>query len=392
MNYRVVKKAVQYSPVVMSNGINAVRQYGHIKTGRRISKPNMIYATIAERCNLKCKYCYSWKTTGENELSTEIWRRSFDELLSWTKNPKLNISGGEPFMRKDIFELLEFVVSKGALTGVVTNGYTMTPQMAPRVVGLGLTNLNISIDSLDPPVFDLMRADGREGHTGRVIESILRVMSEIRRQRSDMKVFLKTVVCGQNAASLVPLVKFVVEHGITGIIFQPLNDIFGDLAPEYTDDWYKNNELWPEDPQPLEDVSHELIEMKKKGAPIMNPESQLATWGAYFRDPIHGVGGQLGSADVDDPQSHSPCHIGHTHLYLGANGDIQLCWDYPSIGNIAGDSIPERWVSDEAEEMRHRIAKCTKPCTVTCLLDRGMSDTVKTFVKLVMPNDHSAKQ
>ena len=103
MNFRVVKKAVATTPIVMSNGMNALRQYGHVKTGRRISKPNMIYATIAERCNLRCKYCYSWKTTGENELSTEVWRRSFDELLSWTRNPKLNISGGEPFMRKDIF-------------------------------------------------------------------------------------------------------------------------------------------------------------------------------------------------------------------------------------------------------------------------------------------------
>ena len=222
----------QYTPVAFANVLSVLRQYGHIKTGARISRPNMVYATISARCNLRCKYCDGWKSTGENELPTEIWTKAFDELLRWAKHPKINISGGEPFMRKDIFDLLGFTVKKGALTGVVTNGYTMTPEMVPRVVALGLSNLNISIDSLEPQVFDFMRAEGREGHTERVIESILRVMSEIRRQGVNTKVFLKTVVCGLNATSLVPLVEFVRQHGITGIIFQPLQEVSDD-SPTY---------------------------------------------------------------------------------------------------------------------------------------------------------------
>jgi MoaA/NifB/PqqE/SkfB family radical SAM enzyme len=118
----------------------------------------------------------------------------------------------------------------------------------------------------------------------------------------------------------------------------------------------------------------------------MNPVSQLATWGDYFRDPINGVGGQLGAARPDDDRPRQPCRIGHTHLYLAANGDVHLCWDYPPIGNIKHDSIPELWYSDKAEELRDRIARCTRPCTVSCLLDRGLKDTVATFVKLVTPN------
>ena len=55
-------------------------------------------------------------------------------------------------MREDIIEILCAAAGNGALAGVVTNGYTMTPQMVPRVVELGLSNINISIDSLDPQV------------------------------------------------------------------------------------------------------------------------------------------------------------------------------------------------------------------------------------------------
>ena len=385
MNTSTLVAIARYLPVAFSNGLTALRQYGHIKTGARVSRPNMIYVTISERCNLRCKYCSSWKSTGENELPTETWRKALDELLGWAKHPKLNISGGEPFMRKDIFELLDLTVKKGAMTGVVTNGYTMTPKMSPRVAALGLTNLNISIDSLNPEVFDFMRAEGREGHTHRVIESIERVAGEIKRQGANTKVFLKTVVCGSNANCLVPLVEFARQPGIAGIIFQPLQDVFGD-SPEYEDEWYHHTPLWPEDPQPLADAASRLIELKEKGAPIMNPISQLATWSDYFRDPIHGVGGQLGTATPGEDRPINACRIGHTHLHLAANGDVHLCWDYPPIGNIKHDSIPELWYSDKAEKLRERIARCTRPCTVSCLLDRGLKDTATVFAKLVMPN------
>jgi len=60
--------------------------------------------------------------------------KAFEELLSWTKHPKLNISGGEPFIWKDIIDLLRFTIEKGALTGVVTNGYAMTPYSGKATV------------------------------------------------------------------------------------------------------------------------------------------------------------------------------------------------------------------------------------------------------------------
>ena len=289
-------------------------------------------------------------------------------------------------MRKDIFEILRAAVSKDALVGVVTNGYTMTPQTIPRVVELGLSNINISIDSLDPQIFDYMRAENRKGHTERVLESIRRVVSEIRRQGRNTKVFLKTVVCGKNVDSLIPLVEFVQDVGIAGIIFQPLEAVFGTLAPDLGDQWHKQTPLWPEDPQPMAEAAQRLIEMKGRGAPIVNPKSSIATWASYFTDPVHGTKGQLGMVRDNSVERH-PCRIGHTHLYLAPNGDIQLCPKYPPIGNIANDLIVEAWRSDRAEELRREIARCDLPCTLSCLLDRGLKDSVKVFMKLIAPNE-----
>ena len=168
-------------------------------------------------------------------------------------------------------------------------------------------------------------------------------------------------------------------------MFQPLEAVFARRI-DYGQNWYKETELWPDDPQPLADVASQLIELNQQGAPILNPVSQLASWGAYFKDPIHGIGGQLGGDNLDDSQQRPPCRIGHTHLYLGANGDIRLCADFPSIGNIATDSIPQVWSSDQAEQMRDSIAQCGRPCTKSCLLDRGLKETVSSFVRLTRRN------
>ncbi|MEM7395017.1 MAG: radical SAM protein [Verrucomicrobiota bacterium] len=286
---RQLKTIRTYTPVALSNGLSTARQYAHIRSGLRLSRPNMIYVTITERCNLRCKYCHSWKARGEGELPAEVWVRAFTELLGWARHPKINFSGGEPFIRNDIFEILESTTSRGAVTGVGTNGYTMTPRMAPRVVGLGLSNINISIDSLEAKIFDDLRAENRPGHTGRVVESIRRVVSEIRRQEKNTKVYLKAVVCGVNVDSLVPMVRFVEEEGMSGIIFQPLEAVFGTEAPDYGDAWYKHTPLWPKETGRLADIARQLIEMKQRGAPIVTPMSSLEAWAPYFEDPINGI-------------------------------------------------------------------------------------------------------
>ena len=363
-------------PVVGSNGINLLRQYIHIRSGRRVSRPSQIYVNVNQRCNLQCKYCDNWKSDGSNELPKQTWLRALDDLLSWARRPKVNISGGEPLMRKDIYEILDLCVQKGALTGVVSNGYYFTPKPAPRIAGLGLTNINISIDSLDPAVFDVIRVNGRAGHTGRVVESIQRIAHEVRRQGADTKIYLKTVITGANLGSLVPLVEFVEENGLDGIMFQPLEAVFG-RREDFGDDWFRRTDLWPDDPALAGAAVAQLAELKAAGAPIMNPSGHIAAWAPYFRDPLAGATGQI--------EGTGTCTIGHSHLYLNFNGDIHLCWDFPPIGNIASALASQQWISAGAEDVRRDIAECTKPCTKTCLLDRGLKETVSAYRQLVAP-------
>lgn len=100
-------------------------------------------------CNLKCSHCY--QDAGEqksNELSTTEAKKMIDEI-SRAGFKIMIFSGGEPLMRKDIFELVEYAASKGLRPVFGTNGMLITEKTAKRLKACGAAAMGISLDSLD---------------------------------------------------------------------------------------------------------------------------------------------------------------------------------------------------------------------------------------------------
>ena len=69
---------------------------------------------ITQRCNFKCKHCYSSAVLGstDNELSTEEIYQIVDQFKK-LKVPVILLSGGEPFMRDDLFEIIAYIRKAG---------------------------------------------------------------------------------------------------------------------------------------------------------------------------------------------------------------------------------------------------------------------------------------
>jgi len=74
-----------------------------------------LHLEITGRCNLRCIYCYNSKFNTEEkireEMNTEDIKRLIDEASKMGCN-KFTFSGGEPFLRKDIFEIIEYCKGK----------------------------------------------------------------------------------------------------------------------------------------------------------------------------------------------------------------------------------------------------------------------------------------
>jgi len=120
--------------------------------------------SITDRCNFKCIYCLPQgcpKASADQPLSLdEIGRlvRGFAGLGFW----KVRLTGGEPTLRPDVCEVVRRVAGTPGITrvGLTTNGYRLA-EIASELRDVGLTSLNVSVDSLDPERFQQITGSTR---------------------------------------------------------------------------------------------------------------------------------------------------------------------------------------------------------------------------------------
>lgn len=101
-------------------------------------------------CNLKCVHCYidAKAEKDKGELTTEQAKSMIDDLAAFGA-PVLLFSGGEPFMRPDLFELGKYALSKGLRTVISTNGTLITKDAAKKIKDAGFSYVGISLDGLE---------------------------------------------------------------------------------------------------------------------------------------------------------------------------------------------------------------------------------------------------
>ena len=104
---------------------------------------------LIRRCNLTCKHCYSISadTDFPNELSTEQVFGVMDDLKGF-RVPVLILSGGEPLLRPDIFEVAERAKAMGFYTALSTNGTLIDDSNIAKIASVGFDYLGISIDGI----------------------------------------------------------------------------------------------------------------------------------------------------------------------------------------------------------------------------------------------------
>lgn len=112
---------------------------------------------VTNRCNLYCDHCYrNAGVEDNNELTTEEGKALLDEIAK--SGFKIMIfSGGEPLMRKDIYELISYAAKIGLRPVLGSNGMFITKEVAEKLVESGLKAVGISLDSLNKNKHDKFR-------------------------------------------------------------------------------------------------------------------------------------------------------------------------------------------------------------------------------------------
>lgn len=130
--------------------------------------PTVAQWDINDECNLNCKHCrVIEKNTKEKELTLEQAKDLLSQLY-YCGITKLNLSGGEPFLRKDLFEILDYAKKFEDIV-ITTNCTLINKQTAEKLAQYPNVRLSISIDGMEE-IHDKFR--GRKGTFQKVVNTL----------------------------------------------------------------------------------------------------------------------------------------------------------------------------------------------------------------------------
>ncbi|MFP5327025.1 MAG: mycofactocin radical SAM maturase [Acidimicrobiia bacterium] len=131
---------------------------GDMKRG--LDAPICLTWEITYGCNLACIHCLSSSGRRDpRELSTAEAQQVIDDLQAMQVF-YVNIGGGEPTIRPDFFDLVDYSVAHGVGVKFSTNGTTMTRERAERIAGTDYVDVQISIDGANATTNDAVRGGG----------------------------------------------------------------------------------------------------------------------------------------------------------------------------------------------------------------------------------------
>lgn len=154
---------------VLRYGRQSGRLPSHLLQFSADKKPVVVW-NMTRRCNLKCIHCYSNSAdcNYQGELTTEEGKSLIADLAAFG-SPVILFSGGEPLLRKDLFELARYATDKGMRAVISTNGTLITAEVAAKLKKIGLSYVGVSLDGLEK-THDRFR--GKKGAFAEAIKGI----------------------------------------------------------------------------------------------------------------------------------------------------------------------------------------------------------------------------
>ena len=180
---------------------------------RKPPGPVVIWNLI-RRCNLTCKHCYSISADKDfaGELSTDEVYEVMDDLKAF-RVPVLILSGGEPLLRPDIYDISERAKGMGFYVGLSTNGALIDDEHASRIHDVGYDYVGISLDGIGE-VHDRFR--GKEGCFDASLAAVRKL------KKLGVKVGLRFTMTMDNATNLEPLLDLADDEGVDKIYLSHL--------------------------------------------------------------------------------------------------------------------------------------------------------------------------
>ncbi len=322
----------------------------HLKVALVHEPPEYLILDITHRCNLSCNICEIRKDASREELSTAEVKDLIGQAAGMGVK-EFVLSGGEAFLRDDIFQLLEYVKEKRYSVGILTNGIILDEPFVGRLLPYlvsGTLSLSISLDSLKPEIHDDIR--GAKGSFDKTVRG-LKILSSLKKEHPSVNFNVISIILNRNLEELSGLLDFLKSLDVNSIQLQPLlaNNLVMKERTTQTPYWI------PQERLPLLDKTIDaVIGFKRENKKLLrNSEANLALVKKYFR-------GRLSRRDVR-------CRYVSKAMLISSFGEATTCFD--CYGDVRKRTLESIYLSREAAKAKSRVLNCAKPCLLPCFCD-----------------------
>jgi len=307
-----------------------------------VPSPPFVILFINSICNMRCEHCFYWKQLNQRD------DLGFEELVALSEElgqiENLNLSGGEPFLRKEFDAICRQFIRRNAVKEIYvpTNAWFTDKTVAMirsvlREPSLRLFAVEISLDGMPEFHDEFRKAPGSFRKAMETYDALAALQKEDRR----LQIHAISTATEQNMSEIRRLTTFLYDrcpqmthHNLAIIRGERKNpSLQGPALQEYRDLYDYIRRLW----SPREQARY---------GSLVEPMLQFA---------------KLKSAD--EQRQYVSCRAGVLSAVIHANGDVAVCEQRPPIGNLRKNSFREIWHSLHATEVRHSVRRKECYCT-----------------------------
>jgi radical SAM protein with 4Fe4S-binding SPASM domain len=316
-----------------------------------LNRPLVVW-NMTNRCNLHCKHCYieAEDHNYENEISTEE-AKIFIADLAEMKVPVLLFSGGEPLLRKDIFELGALAAAKGLRPVISSNGTLIDDEMARKIKAAGFQYVGISVDGA-PDTHDEFR--NKKGAFEMALKGIRACMA------NGVKTGMRFTVNRYNQQDLARIFEIIEEEKIPRFCMYHL------VYAGRGQDMIAMDTSLEEKRSILEYVSSKTLELFNKGVETEILTTDNHADGIFIYNSIKEKDPAHADEVVNLLKMHGGCSAGTKFANVDSRGNVHPCqfWQDYTVGNVREKPFSQIWTSDDElmvklrEKDQHVTGKC----------------------------------
>ncbi|MBZ9577957.1 radical SAM protein [Patescibacteria group bacterium] len=306
------------------------------------AKPCWVYISLSHKCIYNCQMCGVVKILNGYELPTEIAKRAFDQIAGWKQDSVIVLTGGEPLLREDIFELIDYAAKAGLKIEVVSNGALIDRNLAYKIISSGLRNIAISIDGAKGLTHDLIR---QKGSFQKAISGIDNLVEAKRKIENGPQISVWTTIMKENLGELFGIISLVRDLGVECLVYHPVivsQDDMQNTSPG-APFWIRGEDL-----EVLKEQIDIIVDYQAKYGMI-----------AFLHDPYLWIKYFDGSLSRENWKCNP-----FVFINIGPDGEVRSCGS--AFGNIKDMNLDKCLDTEAAFRARRLMKVCQKPCLQTC--------------------------